>query len=275
MASTSSLKSSVSVCAARRVTAAASAGRNPGPITRILYRPFVRYGRTYTPASVVVAFESTLVSTLVATTVAPTSTPPPESVTVPLNWDRAPCACATPAHTRYAADDERLTDSDCHRLPPHPSIPTCCVPGGESDVNSKVKIHTTSDLSRERGSSLSLTDDMDSVRCQPFESGWIAFAAYPTRPTELEDVLARPSEADVEFARRLVVRELIAAAAASGRPSYRSGPSGDRSSLEDSRCRASPRPDSPTRPSRLDWNADQSGLDLLEPAQIAASHTPE
>src|SRR5687768_13404264 len=58
---------------------------------------------TYTPASVVVAFDSTLVSTLVAITVAPTSTPPAESVTVPLNCDRATCACATPPPTRHAA----------------------------------------------------------------------------------------------------------------------------------------------------------------------------
>jgi hypothetical protein len=41
------------------------------------------------PASVVVDFASTFVSTLVAVTVAPTSTPPPASVTVPLNWERA------------------------------------------------------------------------------------------------------------------------------------------------------------------------------------------
>src|SRR5688500_12155401 len=58
---------------------------------------------TYTPASVVVAFDATLVSTLVAITVAPTSTPPAESVTVPLNCERATCACATSPHSRDAA----------------------------------------------------------------------------------------------------------------------------------------------------------------------------
>jgi hypothetical protein len=51
----------------------------------------------------VVALDSTLVSTLVAITVAPTSTPPAASVTVPLNWERATCACATPPNRRQAA----------------------------------------------------------------------------------------------------------------------------------------------------------------------------
>src|ERR671918_2875788 len=58
---------------------------------------------TYTPASVVVVLDATLVSTFVAITVAPTSTPPAESVTVPLNCDRATCACATLPHSRNAA----------------------------------------------------------------------------------------------------------------------------------------------------------------------------
>src|ERR1041385_6718946 len=101
---TSSVKSTVSVCATDSTTLSRTAALNPGDVTVMRYVPAGKDGIRYTPASVVTVLNSMPVSGFTTLMAAATTAAPDGSETVPLNVPRSPCA-----YNAKAAMKERST----------------------------------------------------------------------------------------------------------------------------------------------------------------------